>query len=100
MNSRNHIVTRFALLYLLMLSLGVAILVKVFAVQTIKTDRWEQIADNLTNYTVSLDPNRGNICADDGNVLATSVPGYYIRIDLAAPGVRKIYNAQSDSLAI
>jgi len=40
MNSRNHIVTRFALLYLLMLSLGVAILVKVFAVQTIKTDRW------------------------------------------------------------
>ncbi len=100
MNLRNIIVTRFALIYLLMLLLAVTVLVKLLAVQNIKTDRWEQIADNLTNFTVALEPNRGNICADDGNVLATSVPGYYIRIDLAAPGVKKIYAAKSDSLAL
>jgi cell division protein FtsI (penicillin-binding protein 3) len=99
MNLRNIIVTRFALLYLVMLLLAAAIFLKLVAVQNIKTDRWEQIADNLTNFTVSLDPNRGNICADDGNVLATSVPGYYVRIDMAAPGVRKIYADKCDSLA-
>lgn len=100
MNLRTIITTRFAIIYFLMLAISVMVIVKILAVQNIKTDRWEQIADNLTNYTVSLDPSRGNICADDGNVLATSVPGYYVRIDLGAPGVRKIYEGKSDSLAL
>ncbi len=100
MNLRNMIITRLAIIYFMMLLMAVMVIVKLLAVQNIKTDRWEQIADNLTNYTVSLEPNRGNICADDGNVLATSVPGYYVRIDLAAPGVRKIYAEKSDSLAL
>ncbi len=100
MNLRNIIVTRLAILYFAMLLMAILVVGKIIAVQNIKTDRWEQIADNLTNNTVSLEPNRGNICSDDGNVLATSVPGYFIRIDLAAPGVKKIYTAQSDSLAL
>jgi cell division protein FtsI (penicillin-binding protein 3) len=100
MNQSNSIVIRLAGIYILMLVLAVVVILKILAVQTIKTDRWEGIADNLTNYTVSLDPNRGNICADDGNVLATSVPGYYVRMDMAAPGVVKVYKAKSDSLAL
>jgi cell division protein FtsI (penicillin-binding protein 3) len=97
---RNTILTRFAIIYFLTLLIAVAVLIKIFAVQHIKTDRWEKIADNLTNYTVAIEPTRGNICADDGNVLATSVPGYYVRIDLAAVGVKKIYASKSDSLAL
>ena len=100
MNLRNMIITRLAIIYFVMLLMAVMVIVKLIAVQTIKTDRWEQITDNLTNNTVSLEPNRGNICADDGNVLATSVPGYFVRIDLAAPGVRKVYAGKSDSLAL
>jgi len=72
---------------------------KMVSVQQIKNDRWEQIAKNLKENTISIAPNRGNICADDGSVLATSVPGYYIRIDLAAEGVRRVYETESDSLA-
>ena len=41
----------------------------------------------------------GNICAVDGSVLATSVPGYYVRIDLAAEGVKRIFKEEHDSLA-
>lgn len=100
MNLRSIIVTRLAIIYFAMLLMAFLVIGKIVAVQNIKTDRWEQIADNLTNNTVSLEPTRGNICADDGNVLATSVPGYYVRIDLAAPGVKKVYAAQRDSLAL
>ena len=100
MNLRNIIITRLAIIYFFMLIMAIVVIAKLLAIQNIKTDRWEQIADNLTHNTVSLEPNRGNICADDGNVLATSVPGYFVRIDLAAPGVRKVYSQQSDSLAL
>src|SRR5690606_36461308 len=69
------------------------------SVQQIKNDKWEQIAKNLRENTILVEPNRGNICADDGSVLATSVPGYFVRIDLAAEGVKRVYAAESDSLA-
>lgn len=69
------------------------------SVQQIKNERWEHIAKNLKENTIGISPNRGNICADDGSVLATSVPGYYIRIDLAAEGVKRVYEKESDSLA-
>lgn len=100
MNQSNSIAVRMAFIYILMLAVAVIVVLKILAVQTIRTDRWERIADNLTNYTVSLDPNRGNICADDENVLATSVPGYYVRIDMGAPGVVRVYHAKGDSLAL
>ena len=82
-----------------MFLVGVVAVVKMISIQNIKTDRWKQIADNLSNNTVITEPNRGNIYADDVSVLATSVPGYYVRIDLAAPGVQQVYAKKSDSLA-
>jgi len=69
------------------------------SVQKIKNDRWEEIQQNLSENTIIVNPDRGNICADDGSVLATSVPGYFVRIDLASEGVRKVFNTESDSLA-
>ncbi len=99
MDIRKAIISRLALVYFIMFLLGVAVVFKLVAVQNIKTDKWKKIADNLSANTLIIEANRGNICADDGNVLATSVPGYFVRIDLVAPGVRQVYNEQSDSLA-
>jgi cell division protein FtsI (penicillin-binding protein 3) len=75
------------------------VIAKMVSVQKIKNDRWEEIQKNLSENTIVVNPDRGNICADDGSVLATSVPGYYVRIDLASEGVRKVYSQESDSLA-
>lgn len=69
------------------------------SVQQIKNERWEQIAANLEKNTLIVQPNRGNICAEDGSVLATSVPGYFVRIDLVAEGVQRVFQNESDSLA-
>ncbi|MGC9352673.1 MAG: penicillin-binding protein [Mariniphaga sp.] len=99
MEIRKSIVSRIAIIYFFLLMFGVIVIFKMISVQQIKNDRWEQIAKNLKENTVLIEPNRGNICADDGSVLATSVPGYYVRIDLAAEGVKRVYSKESDSLA-
>lgn len=99
MGIRSAIITRIAIIYFILLLFGAVVIFKMISVQQIKNDRWEQIEENLSKNTIIVDPNRGNICADDGSVLATSVPGYFIRIDLAAEGVKRVYSQESDSLA-
>lgn len=99
MEIRKSIVSRIALIYFIMLLFSVLVIINMISVQQIKNERWEHIAKNLKENTIGISPNRGNICADDGSVLATSVPGYYIRIDLAAEGVKRVYEKESDSLA-
>ncbi len=100
MNIRSTIISRLAIVYFLMLVFAIVVVVNLLAVQNIKNEKWENIAKNLKNNTVVIEANRGNICADDGNVLATSVPGYFIRMDMAAQGVKRVYAAERDSLAI
>lgn len=99
MEIRRVILTRITLIYFLLLVFAIVVIVKMVSVQKIKNDRWEKIQENLSENTIIVSPDRGNICADDGSVLATSVPGYFVRIDMASEGVRKVYNKESDSLA-
>jgi len=96
---RKTILSRIAIVYFVLVLFGIVVVVKLVSVQQIKNDRWAQIEKNLNNNTVIIPPVRGTICADDGSVLATSVPGYKIRIDLAAEGVKKVFDKESDSLA-
>lgn len=99
MGIRKTIISRIAFVYFILLLFGAVVVVKMVSVQQIKNDRWAKIEANLSKNTIIVEPNRGNICADDGSVLATSVPGYYVRIDLAAEGVKKVFANESDSLA-
>ena len=99
MGIRRTILTRIAIVYFILFLFGVVVVVKIFSVQQIRTDKWAKIESNLSKNTIIVEPNRGNICADDGSVLATSVPGYFVRIDLASEGVKRVYSEESDSLA-
>ena len=96
---RSAIIARIAFVYFLLFIFALLVIFKMVSVQQIKNDRWEKIETNLTENTVIVEPDRGNICADDGSVLATSVPGYYVRIDLAAEGVKNVFAQKRDSLA-
>ncbi len=99
MGIRRNIISRIAVIYFLMFLMGGIAMVKILSIQNIKTERLQQIAENLNNNTVITEATRGNIYADDYSVLATSVPGYFVRMDLAAPGVIEVYAQKSDSLA-
>lgn len=99
MGIRKTILSRIALVYFVLVVFGVVVLAKIFSVQQIHNDRWQQIEQNLNSNTVKIPPVRGAIKADDGSVLATSVPGYLVRIDLAAQGVKRVFDQECDSLA-
>lgn len=99
MGIRRTIISRIAIVYFVLLLFGAVVVFKMISVQQIKNEKWQKIEANLSKNTIIVEPSRGNICADDGSVLATSVPGYYVRIDLASEGVKRVYNNESDSLA-
>ncbi len=100
MNIRNTIVTRIGVIYILMLLVAIVAVLKIFTVQKINTQKWKKTADNLNRNTITVKAVRGNICADDGNILATSVPAFYVRMDMGAEGVRKVFSQKCDSLAL
>lgn len=99
MRIRAIILNRYGLISVIILAFAVVVMYRIFTLQTINNQRWKQIEKNLNNLKILEQPIRGNICAEDGSILATSVPAYYVRIDLAAPGVKKVFDSQCDSLA-
>lgn len=60
---------------------SIAISVKLMNLQFVEGDKYRELAEKSTVHNFSIPANRGNIYADDGSLLATSVPKYDIRFD-------------------
>lgn len=100
MSIKQAILLRIYLAFLLVCLLGAAIVFRAFHIQQFEGRRLTTLADSLTTDYLPIDAERGNIIAEDGRVLATSLPYYEIRADLNAEALTaKIFNAHVDSLA-
>ncbi len=87
--------------YFMMCAVGLAIVVKIFIIQVIEGSHWRERAENLTTVYQDIDAVRGNIYADDGSMMATSVPIYEVRMDLNADGLtNETFSEGIDSLSI
>lgn len=95
MEIRKNIIIRFGIIYFAIMLFGAVIIGGVLKIQNINTDDLQKIAKKIKDNTQEIPAKRGNICADDGSVLATSVPEYEIRMDFKAPRVRKIFEEKS-----
>ncbi|MES2836424.1 MAG: penicillin-binding protein [Bacteroidota bacterium] len=72
-----------------------------FKIQVIEGDDWREKAKELTMAYKNIEAVRGNIFAEDGALLATSLPIYEIRMDLVTdPITDKVFNENVDSLAL
>ena len=81
---------------------GLAVLFKLLSIQFIHGDKYRDLADNPVVKNVTIPANRGNVYADDGSLLATSIPKYDIRIDAITPSAKtfeKYLKPLSDSLS-
>jgi len=97
MEIRKTILSRFSLFYVAAIIFALLLMGNIFIIQQDKS--WDQKSQRLDVKEVTIPARRGDICADDGRPLATSVPYYELRMDLAAPGVKEVFNAKVDSLA-
>ena len=81
---------------------GLAVVFKLLTIQFINGDKYRSLADDRTIKNVIIPANRGNVYSVNGNLLATSIPKYDIRIDAITPSVKtfeKYLKPLSDSLS-
>ena len=60
---------------------AIGVVVKLINIQFIEGEHYRGLAEKRTVKNFTIVPNRGNIYADDGSLLATSVPKYEVRFD-------------------
>lgn len=82
---KSDILWRVFLVYIAMFIFGLAIISKVIYIQVVEGDELLSRADSATIKYFNVDASRGNICAADESLLATSVPMFDIRLDIASP---------------
>lgn len=72
---------RFAFIASLLVLCGFGVLAKALYIMTVKKDFWLAVNDRFTKENDIVQPTRGNILADDGEVLAASLPEYKVYMD-------------------
>ncbi len=99
MEIRKAITLRFGIVYFAIALFGLVIIGRILIIQNVDTEKWKTIAKDLKNNTTEIWAKRGNICADDGSILSTSVPYYELRLDMQAPRIKEIFDRDSEMLA-
>jgi len=96
MEIRKAITLRFGIVYFAIALFGLVIIGRILIIQNVDTQKWQEIAKDLRSNTTEIWAKRGNICADDGSILSTSVPYYEIRMDMMAPRIQQIFTKDSE----
>ncbi|MGQ1910927.1 penicillin-binding protein [Marinifilum sp. RC60d5] len=80
---------------------AVLVIGKVVYLQLFEGDKWRAKAEKVSKRDVIAYANRGDICAEDGRLLASSLPYYQLRMDFRASGLSdKVFRSKVDSLAM
>ncbi len=100
MNIKSNILFRIYLIGAICSLFGIAVLGKVYQIQTYKHGYWKSLADSLTTNIFEIPAERGNIYSADDKLLATSVPYFELHIDFGSKAMTdEIFNKNVDSLA-
>jgi len=96
--NRKDIMWRVYLVYIAVLLFALIVIGRVFYIQVFEGDELRKKAAELTIDTLKVEAVRGDICADDGILLATSVPIFDIRVDFVSID-KTLFDRDVDSLA-
>ncbi len=101
MEQKNDILWRMRLVYFMMALFGLVIIGRAAYLQLVEGDYWKEVSRTAIMRYERIDAVRGDIFADDGCLLATSIPVYEIRMDLATQVVSdELFFNNIDSLAL
>jgi cell division protein FtsI (penicillin-binding protein 3) len=98
MSIKRSILARVRIAFLLIVALSALIVVKILYIQVVDGDKWAKRAEQNGLKYREIKAHRGNILADDGTLLVTSLPQYRLAID---PTLAKeeFFKAHLDTLA-
>ena len=98
MNIKRSILLRVRAAFLLVAAFSGLIVWKISQIQWAEGEKWTAMAEQSTVRYRTVPANRGHIYADDGSLLATSLPFYKMAID-ATIAEQEVWNRGLDSLA-
>lgn len=103
--NHKHILGRYMFISLFIFLLAGAVLVKLFRTTVLDARLWNETAQRELKSTKEILPERGNILAADGSVLATTLQYFTVRIDYRAErfkvdSLRKYAGEIADSMCV
>lgn len=100
-NIEKTILSRSYVVFVLLFVFGITVLGKTFVIQYKEGEQLRQKFKKMTIAVRNIEAMRGNIYAQDGTLLATSIPIYEIRMDTKADGLTNTaFQKHIDSLSI
>lgn len=100
MSVKKEVLIRLYLVFACFAITAAVIAWKVFQIAIIEGEEWRNKGEKSYVQYREVEAERGNILADDGSLLASSLPYFEIRMDLRAGGLTDdIFEAEVDSLA-
>jgi len=97
-NHKKSILTKFYIVAAFMTLLLFSIVFRVVNIQYVEGDKYRQMSKDLTQKPFTIHANKGNVYAADGNLLATSMSKFTIRMDVMSVD-RKIFERDVKALS-
>ncbi len=94
---KKSILTRAAIVYIITALIGLKILYQLYHIQFAEGAHWREQAEKITYRFQEIEAMRGNIFADDGTLLMTSVPLFDVYMDVAGPNISDRHFSQNVS---
>ena len=99
-DNRRHILVRYSVITILIVGFSIAISYKLFSTTVIHADDWNRKAMVEMQHVDTILPERGEILACDGSILATNLRFYTVRLDFRAEKfMENRYRVALDSIA-
>ena len=103
-DEQRNTVWRFAIIFIVILLGFGAVLGKIIYIQTVERDEWLKVAEKQVPTNRPIKATRGNILDCNGQLLASSMPQYYVYMDTRVPALHDkkgaLFVAHIDSLAL
>ncbi|MCX6305294.1 MAG: penicillin-binding protein [Bacteroidetes bacterium] len=97
---KKDILIRVYLVYLAVLLFGLFILARVVMIQQFEKKEFMDMAKKQEIHLFEMEAIRGNILADDGSLLAVSIPIFEVRMDVMTDSITEnVFHNNVDSLA-
>jgi cell division protein FtsI (penicillin-binding protein 3) len=103
-DKRSNIVLKFGIAYIFICIAFLMVIYRIFVLQVIEREDWMKVAEFQKKTDIIEKPNRGNIFACDGRLMASSIPNYYVFMDMRVPSLNEddgiLFKSNVDSLSI
>jgi cell division protein FtsI (penicillin-binding protein 3) len=98
LNAKQDIRFRVYVAFTCICLMGLAVILKVFYIQTKEGSRLRQMSREMHTRTIKLPAERGNIYTENGVLLCSTIPQFDVHVDFSVID-KKVFDEQVDTLA-